>query len=1294
MSTSYQASCVAAIACLALALRAPAQTPVPDQSQTKGENETVIALSPFVVETSEDNGYQASATLAGTRVRTDLKDLASAISVVTQQFLQDTGSKNSADLLVYTPSTEVTGIRGNYSGAAGTAVYHENTITTTTRIRGLDSADNTRDFFLTDIPWDDFNVGRVDVQRGPNSILFGTGSPAGIINANTNDAAFKNAFGVENRFDQYGSVRNSLNFNRVLIDGRLAIRIAALQDDEKFEQAFAFNNSRRYFGALRYDPNLLGKSNHTSLRAKYEQGRVRSNNPRQLPPVDEITPWFKTGTDAYGNPGYDKLIINQFSLTNPNPSGVPLPGGAGGVLAAATYQLGFIPGGIDNYYENTPLSASNAPNAQRPGGTPFKTITSLINVGKGIPDAYGNRVAGAGSFSVFGIPSESSYAVGVGNSSGQDPDGSTFSYPGGAIPGGVFYADAVLTDPTIFNFYKHLLDGPNKKEWQNWKAYNVALDQSFFNDRLAIELAFDHQSFDGGSVQGLVGSGYAINIDVNATYADGTPNPNAGRPYVMSAGTGGSDSATVRNTFRIIPTYELRAADFLGNGKLARILGRHNFTGFYETTTIVQNNVGWTEFATTPDYALDNSPLPGSAFNYAGIYTGFIWTAYVGPNLSGASSAHGANLGGVDTVFAPPRQQSVLNFNSNWNRPTNPSDPNYVDPTAPYTFMSQTGNLTNFVQSQNPANYVGWSQQPVTWRLASNPADYPSLVGGASRTRFRDISQGFTWQGHMLDGDLVPIFGWRKDVITGFQTNSIADPVTGFTSLNYPDNPSSRTDVRGESKSWGGVYHLPTSLVSRLPGDLTISLLYNHSENFKADAQRLSLSGVHIPNASGRTTEYGFLVTALNEKLSLKVNWFKTRIAHAPLGTTDGNSIGGLGSNAYVIADATIWGYASATSLQDGLRGQTPGTNYWDYAADDGFPRGTPAEDAAANNYNLNGGVSPNGLWATRAGVHFAGGQAIIDAWLGKTTSTSEGHAITIAPLPIAQFPNFFSSYNLQPNIDPTIGARTGNLRDSFTAGYDDANGPVFAGGANFGDHQTTVDDLSRGVEFELTAQPIKNWNITLNYSRVKATRENVDPDSQAFMSAMTAFMNGPGGQIRLFVLGGYPLGAVWNNAVVDPYTVMLNQLGHEAPEVSPWRLNIVTTYTFDHGPIKGMFVGGGLREEAGRIIGYKYNPNFVNTNSNDPNYATNLFVFNNPGNLGGLDVNQPFRGNNEAHVDAWIGYTGKLSKGITWRIQLNIRSVGEKDRLMAARINPDGSLALARIVQGMGWQLTNAFDF
>jgi len=1266
---------VTALPCLAAALHLSAQTVTPVPEQTDRANEQPIALSPFVVESSEDNGYQATATLAGTRVRTDLKDLASSISVVTQQFLQDTGSKNSADLLVYTPSTEVTGLRGNFTGVAGNAVFVENTITSSTRVRGLDSADNTRDYFLTDIPWDNFDVGRVDVQRGPNSILFGTGSPAGIINAGTNDAGFKNAFDVENRFDQYGSVRNSINFNRVLIAGRLAIRIAALQADEEFEQAFAYNNSRRYFGALRYDPNLFGKGNHTSLRAKYEQGRVRSNNPRELPPVDTITPWFRTGADANGNLGFDKLVINLFNLANPNPSGHPLPGAE--ISQGTLWGIGppYF-GEIMNYYENTPLRVNNAPNALPPGGTPIKAISGLINTNRGIPDAFGNTVSGAGFYGPRAIPPLSGYAAFVGNEG-------EYNYPNFPVPGGVYYADAVLTDPSIFNFYRHLLDGPNKYEWQNWQAFNVAVDQGFFDGRLAIEIGFDHQAYDTGSNSRLAGSYYAIGIDVNATYADGTPNPNVGRPYAGGFASA-SSSAIVRDTFRITPTAELRAADFLGNSPLARILGKHNFTGLYERNTIVQRNVGWQEYATTQDYVIATAP-PG--WNISETGPGFNWIAYLGPNLSSASSASGANLGGITSVIAPPPQQSFLNFNSNWNKPTDPASPGYVDSRAPYTYTDQRGNVIDSEQSQNPANYVGWAPQPITWLSANNPADFPKLVQTASRTRFRDISQGFTWQGHMFDGDLVPIFGWRKDVITGYEANSVPDPVTNFTSLDYPDNPSSRTDVRGESKSWGGVYHLPKSLVDRLPGDLTISLLYNRSDNFKADAQRLSLAGNHLPNAAGRTTEYGVVVTALDEKLSLKVNWFKTKITHATLGATDGNSIGGLGADGFYLADGTIWGYAWATSLQDGLRGQTPGTNDWDYATRYGFIRGTPAADAAADSFNLNGGVSPTGY-------NFVGARAVIDAWLGRTTSTSQGHPITVAPLPIVQFPNFFSSYNLSPAIDPSVGARTGNLRDSFLNGYNDVNGPQPGGGGNFGDHATTVDTLSEGCEIELTAQPTRNWSLTLNYSNARATRKNIDPDSQAFMGAMTAFMNGPGGQVINDYFGLFSSGSIWNYFLVGPYTVFLNQLGHEAPEVSPWRLNLVTTYHLERGPLKGAFVGGAFREEAGRIIGYKYNPNFSNANSTDPNYAVNYITDVPPSTRGGLDVNQPFRGNNETHVDAWIGYTRKLGRKVNWRIQLNIRSVGEKDHLMPARINPDGSVALSRIVQGMGWQLTNAFDF
>ncbi|MEI7566481.1 MAG: TonB-dependent receptor plug domain-containing protein, partial [Opitutaceae bacterium] len=138
----------------------------------KLDDDEAIVLSPFVVSAAEDAGYTAKNTLAGTRVRTELKDVGSAISVVTAKFLQDTNSKNSADLLVYTTGTEVAGQGGNFAGGGDGAIIADGSYVepvANTRVRGLAAADNLRDFFLTDIPWDSYNVGRVDLQRGPNS---------------------------------------------------------------------------------------------------------------------------------------------------------------------------------------------------------------------------------------------------------------------------------------------------------------------------------------------------------------------------------------------------------------------------------------------------------------------------------------------------------------------------------------------------------------------------------------------------------------------------------------------------------------------------------------------------------------------------------------------------------------------------------------------------------------------------------------------------------------------------------------------------------------------------------------------------------------------------------------------------------------------------------------------------------------------------------------------------------------------------------------------------------------------
>ena len=88
-------------------------------------------------------------------------------------------------------------------------------------MRGLANADNTRDFFLTSIPWDGFNTERIEINRGPNAMLFGTGSPAGIINQTTSKAYVENN-STELLFElsNFGSTRAQLDNNTVLGSGQ------------------------------------------------------------------------------------------------------------------------------------------------------------------------------------------------------------------------------------------------------------------------------------------------------------------------------------------------------------------------------------------------------------------------------------------------------------------------------------------------------------------------------------------------------------------------------------------------------------------------------------------------------------------------------------------------------------------------------------------------------------------------------------------------------------------------------------------------------------------------------------------------------------------------------------------------------------------------------------------------------------------------------------------------------------------------------------------------------------------
>ena len=114
-------------------------------------------------------------------------------------------------------------------------------------VRGLTGGTISVNFFKSDFPADTFNTERIDQSRGPNSVLFGIGSPGGIVNTTTKRAILsKNAMTVALQGRSEGGHRAEADYNQTTGD-KVAVRVAAVQDHRGSWRNYEFNNSDRYY---------------------------------------------------------------------------------------------------------------------------------------------------------------------------------------------------------------------------------------------------------------------------------------------------------------------------------------------------------------------------------------------------------------------------------------------------------------------------------------------------------------------------------------------------------------------------------------------------------------------------------------------------------------------------------------------------------------------------------------------------------------------------------------------------------------------------------------------------------------------------------------------------------------------------------------------------------------------------------------------------------------------------------------------------------------------------------------
>jgi outer membrane receptor protein involved in Fe transport len=1237
-------------ACITTGLAAQTSpTDVPAAGTTGDED--IFVLSPFEVTSSRDTGYIATETLAGTRIRTDLKDVASAISVVTKEFMNDVGATDNSSLLQYTVGADVAGTRGTYSGQSMTAQtsYDGTPISSNQRVRGLSSADTTRDYFLSSVPWDSYNIDRIDIQRGPNSLLFGLGSPSGIINAGTHSPQYTDSGSVEARYGSYGSTRGAIDLNKTLIDNVLAIRVDGLWSDTKYQQKPAYKDDHRIFVAGRWDPKIFGPNFETSIKVKAEKGKIDANMPRQNPPYDSITPWFDPTSDAY------KLTV----------------GAAGS--GTSVYDLS-TNASLKNSYYSSAIGEKQQVAYLIDGatGTSLGANAGYINGGylnnDGTSRGYSSGAIGLiDNWMMYTLNGYANYAYNE-----KMPHYATGQYK-----------NMMLSDSSVFDFYNKLIDGDNKGETADWTAYNIDFSQRGWGDRVGLNLTYNYEKYNANDWS-VIGSAPTINIDITKVGQDGKTNPNYGRAFISNvSGGSGTWSTTKYSTFRASAFAELRASDVLDNQFLVKLLGHQRFNVTASRDTYFKESRGYNLYSASNAW---NTYVTGDS-NASWNYRSPVAIIYLDNSLAGRNSASGLDLSSI-TGDITMEDTNVYLFDSTWKN-YNVSPSASWTPSTAYLQNAYSGAAT---QASNPDNYVGWSSERVLTLLSKNDGD--NLYTSGSKTERVISSYAASWQGFFWNDAVVPTFGWRYDSVKTRSINATVDSSNHsyyrFDNANYslPDWDSTKINYyKSHSISGGVVMHinklLPESWDRYVP--LNLSLSYNDSSNFQVTSARVDVWGNPISNPKGSTKEFGVQLSTKDDRFSFRAIKYTTRVKDATV-STDTSFTGTISQGLkfrnvflYQLSNYPWSSRVKANASGDkytNYNGESVICNtrwYWtpSYVDSNGRP---VASIYYATEYGL---PAPTGYdhletWA-QSNAHR---DACIDSWndIQKWLTDKGFMSVWNCTATSVDALCTRSEYEAGATVgadgilsNPTYDSKL----DTSTVGYCYTTTPSgFA---------ITADQESKGWEFELTANITKNWRLAFNASKTTAMYVNVGGSAmQELYDYLNPLINGIAGDMRQWdgdFKDGQEVRDNWATGFHKTWALLKLQEGLASSELRKWKFNVITSYDFDSGWLKDFGVGAAYRWQDKVGIGY---PILSDSEGNDV-----------------YDLANPIMGPSESGTDLWVSYKHKLTDKIDWKIQLNVSNAFENDGLIPISVEPDGTTwAGFRIKPVMEWTLTNTFTF
>lgn len=314
---------------LLLPLSLGAQTAAESDTATPAttEEEGLIVLSPFEVNTERDSGYVAENSLGGTRLNTPIKDLPFTVNAITEEFIRDIGARSIDQALQFASGVSV--ISGAGAGRTDTTVS----------VRGLPS-----NFFLRDgtaiyrAPnW--AMVDRIEVVRGASAIVYGQTQPGGVVNLITKRPDLTRRFGrIEQTIGQYENYETRFDYNLPLIDNVLGFRLSTSFADQGGRREGYDRMAYTFFPSLTYKP-----FEGTTITLQFTKDRVKTDGILfGLPPANaESTPGFNYLNQNY-QAYYDSFTPAERiirGLPNPNDLRTARVGGPAQIFRDNPYDL-------------------------------------------------------------------------------------------------------------------------------------------------------------------------------------------------------------------------------------------------------------------------------------------------------------------------------------------------------------------------------------------------------------------------------------------------------------------------------------------------------------------------------------------------------------------------------------------------------------------------------------------------------------------------------------------------------------------------------------------------------------------------------------------------------------------------------------------------------------------------------------------------------------------------------------------------------------------------------------------